>query len=85
MHTVIAQVTATPSARRDSLALRHGGTGRGGAAVRGVPAERKRAISRPNSAPAYYQGRPACFWITAMSPRRSRTQDRPVREVEADL
>ena len=85
MHTVIAQVTATPSARGDSLALRHGGIGCGGGVIRGVSAERKRVISRPNSAPAYYQGRPACFWITAMSPRRGPTQDRPVREGEADL
>lgn len=33
------------------------------------------ADSRPNSAPAYYQGRPACLWINAMKPRRKR-QDR---------
>jgi hypothetical protein len=30
-------------------------------------------ISRPNSTPAYYQGRPAWLWITAMSPCRNRT------------
>jgi hypothetical protein len=27
-------------------------------------------ISRPNTAPAYYQGRPASLWINAMKPRR---------------
>ena len=26
--------------------------------------------SRPNTAPAYYLGHPASFWITAMRPRR---------------
>jgi len=25
--------------------------------------------NRPNGAPAYYQGRPATFWITLMSPQ----------------
>jgi hypothetical protein len=28
--------------------------------------------SRPNGAPAYYQGRPASLWINAMRPRRRR-------------
>jgi hypothetical protein len=40
--------------------------------AQGVPAERERGISRPNSALAYYQGRPACFLVTAMRPRRKR-------------
>jgi hypothetical protein len=30
-------------------------------------------ISRPNSAPAYYQGRPADLLIAAMSPHRKGT------------
>lgn len=30
-------------------------------------------ISRPNSAPAYYLGRPADLLIAALSPRRKRT------------
>lgn len=29
--------------------------------------------ARPNGAPAYYQGRPAKFWITIMSPQTKRT------------
>ena len=29
------------------------------------------AIRRPNTAPAYYLGRPASLWITALSPRRT--------------
>jgi hypothetical protein len=32
-----------------------------------------RDMDRPNSAPAYYQGRPARLWISAVRPRRSRT------------
>lgn len=30
------------------------------------------AESRPNSAPAYYQGRPASLWVNAMKLRRRR-------------
>jgi hypothetical protein len=30
-----------------------------------------RAVRRPNTAPAYYQGRPASLWITAFSPRHT--------------
>ena len=36
-------------------------------------AEPGRDIARPNSAPAYYQGRPVHLWLSAMRPRRSRT------------
>ena len=32
-----------------------------------------RDIVRPNSAPAYYQGRPVRVWLSSMRPRRSRT------------
>jgi hypothetical protein len=55
---------------RDSLQrghnARHGG---GGPALRDFPAEPKRNLRRPNGAPAYYLGRPAHMWITAISPR----------------
>lgn len=37
-------------------------------------------IARPNSAPAYYQGRPVRLWISAMRPRRSRTASHHVME-----
>lgn len=30
-------------------------------------------VSRPNTAPAYYLGRPASLWINVMRPRRRRT------------
>jgi hypothetical protein len=35
-------------------------------------ADPERKVRPPNSAPAYYQGRPAALWISAMSPRRKR-------------
>jgi hypothetical protein len=31
------------------------------------PLSPRGTCARPNSAPAYYQGRPATFWITRMS------------------
>ena len=53
---------------RDSLQRgqdgRHGGSG---SRSRDVPAERDRNV-RPNAAPAYYLGRPACLWIGVTSP-----------------
>jgi hypothetical protein len=52
---------------------RHGG---GGPAPRNFPAEPPRKARRPNGAPAYYQGRPAARWITAMSPRGRPTASR---------
>jgi hypothetical protein len=45
-----------------------------GAVRCGLPAEvrcRGRHARRPNSAPAYYLGRPARQWVTIMGPRRT--------------
>ena len=70
MHEVIVQVKTDMKRENDSLTRRHSGIDRNGGIIRGAPAEREREISRPNSAPAYHQGRSACFWITAMRPRR---------------
>lgn len=43
-------------------------------ARRSATGERDRRISRrPNTAPAYYQGRPAFLLINIMKPRRART------------
>src|SRR5579864_5980478 len=50
--------------RRDGL------DGMGKFVSREFPFESAQQISRPNGAPAYYLGRPAWLWITAMSPRR---------------
>jgi hypothetical protein len=47
-----------------------------GPALRDVPSLPEREIRRPNAAPAYYLGRPAGLWITAMRPRRDRTVSR---------
>ena len=58
--------------------------GSGGPVIRGVRVGQHRRISRPNTAPAYYQGRPADLLITALSPRRKRTASGgPVRAVAA--
>ncbi|MGH3204657.1 MAG: hypothetical protein ACRDP5_21800 [Streptosporangiaceae bacterium] len=54
---------------------RDGGAARrrdGGAARRDFPGSARRHARRPNSAPAYYLGRPARQWITSMRPRRRR-------------
>ena len=62
------------SARRDSLPVtREGRDGGGGSALRDYPTEPERTGRRPNTAPAYYLGRPAGLWITLMRPRRRRT------------
>jgi len=61
----------TSRSGRDSLQrCRNGRHGGGGSALRDRPAEPERKARRPNSAPAYYLGRPAALWITAMRPRR---------------
>ena len=57
--------TGTDSLQRSHNA-RHGS---GRSILRDFPAEPKRRVRRPNGAPAYYLGRPARMWITAMSPR----------------
>jgi hypothetical protein len=55
----------------DGLTGSHDGPDReAGSAARGLPRDPDREISRLTSAPAYYLGRPARVWITAMSPRR---------------
>jgi hypothetical protein len=58
-------------AGRDSLQRgHHGRHNGGGSALRDFPDEPQRKVRRPNTAPAYYLGRPAALWITAMRPRR---------------
>ncbi len=64
---------AASRAGRDSLAGSHDGPDGSGGFIRDFPGEPGRAISRPNSAPAYYLGRPARLWITVLSPRSRRT------------
>jgi len=43
-------------------------------------AEPGRDMDCPNSAPAYYQGRPVYLWLSAMRTRHSRTESRHVVE-----
>jgi hypothetical protein len=52
----------------------------GGSALRDIPAAPEREARRPNNAPAYYLGRPAAVWITAMRPHRRRTAARYLME-----
>jgi hypothetical protein len=59
--------TASPPGLTGSHDGRHG---TGGSLIHD-PGRPGQAIRRPNSAPAYYLGRPASFWITALSPRRT--------------
>jgi len=68
-------------ARRDGLQRSQNGRDCGSrSAVQDFPAEPERKISRPNGAPAYYLGRPARQWITALG--RSRTaSSHPMRAV----
>jgi hypothetical protein len=74
-----AGVTSQPG--HDSRQRTHDGRGRGaGLATWEFPAGPRREVSRPSTAPAYYLGRPARLWITAMRPRRSRTASNHPRE-----
>jgi len=70
-----------PSAGHSSLPGTHDGHDNGGgSATREFHARPQREISRPNITPAYYLGRPARLWITAMRPRRSRTASNHLME-----
>jgi hypothetical protein len=77
---------AAVTASGDSLAGGHDGRGRSGRltvqAFGGMPG---RGMPRPATAPAYYLGRPARVWITAMRQRRSRTaRDQPMTAAVTD-
>jgi hypothetical protein len=50
-----------------------------------IPAGPEPKVSRPYTAPAYYLGRPAWLWISAMRTRRSRAAeaDQPTHDVTA--
>jgi hypothetical protein len=73
---------AGPGSRAGRDSLQRGPDGRhgGGSAYWDVPPGRNRQPAAPNSAPAYYLGRPADLWITAMRPRRRRTASRRLME-----
>jgi hypothetical protein len=66
---------ASSRAGRDGLLCGHDGhDGDDGSALRDFPAASERKDRRPNTAPAYYLGRPAAVWITAMRPGRRHTR-----------
>jgi hypothetical protein len=66
--TAVASRAGRDSRQRDDDGRRGGG----GSALQDHPAEPDRKGRRPNTAPAYYLGRPAALWITAVRPRRRR-------------
>jgi len=59
---------AATGARPESLKGSHDGPDGTGRHISSgdCPGEPDRGTFRPNGAPAYYLGRPACLWITAM-------------------
>jgi hypothetical protein len=74
--------SAVPStARHGSLPWTHDvRDSTGGVTRHELPAGQGQAVRRPNCTPAYYQGRPAHRWITAM--RHSRTAgSRPMQAI----
>ena len=74
---------ASSHAERDSPPRGHDGRDGGGSALRDYPAAPERKDRRQNNPPAYYLGRPATVWITAMRPRRRRTAPRDLMEAAA--
>jgi hypothetical protein len=74
---------ASSRAGRDSPLRGHDGRDGGGSALRDYPAAPERKDRRQNNTPAYYLGRPATVWITAMRPRRRRTAPRHLMEAAA--
>ena len=73
---------ARSRAGHDSLqGFNDGRDGEGGLALRDLPSEPEPGIPRPNTAPAYYLGRPARLWITATRPHPRHPESRPVQAV----
>lgn len=72
-----------PSARHNSLqGTRDGRDNACRSPRRHFPAEMQQNIRRPNGAPAYYLGRPARIYITAMRPHHGRTaSNHPIQAV----
>jgi hypothetical protein len=70
-HQPVTAAGAVSARRAGPAGTDHGCAGPAGPVVHG-PAGPGQEIRRPNTAPAYYLGRPASVWITAMRPRRRR-------------
>ncbi len=68
-----ATAAVASSARRVGFIGTHDGCAGTGGSIIQDPGEPGQEIRPPNTAPAYYLGRPASVWITAMRPRRRRT------------
>jgi hypothetical protein len=78
---------AGAGSRAGSDGLQRGHDGRdgggGGPGLRGARAELKRKVGVPNTAPAYYLGRPAALWITALRSRRRPAASYPMKPPSA--
>jgi hypothetical protein len=71
----LGRPTAESPAARTGIIGHHARLdGRGGNSIRPRPGAPRQEIRRPGTAPAYYLGRPAGLWITAMSPRQRRSR-----------
>ena len=64
----------SPTARAGIIGHHARLDGRGSTSTRHRPGAPRPEIRRPGTAPAYYLGRPAGLWITAMSPRQRRSR-----------
>ncbi len=80
-----ASAAGAASARSAGLTASHDGrAGRGGSITHEFAGEPRRALPRPAGAPAYYLGRPARQWITAMRPRRRHTASNHLMQAVVD-
>jgi hypothetical protein len=68
---VRCRFTMRSTASPPGLTGNHDGRHGTGGPLHQDPGGPGQAIRRPNTAPAYYLGRPASCWITALSPRRT--------------
>lgn len=71
---------ASRATRHTALGTHDRRDGVDGVAIQDVPAEPEPEIVRPNTAPAYYLGRPARLWITVTSSHRRRTPSHQVMQ-----
>jgi hypothetical protein len=71
---------AASATSADLTASHDGHAGRARPAAQEFPGEPRRAPARTSGAPAYYLGRPARQWITALRPRRRHTASSHLRQ-----
>jgi len=72
-HRPVTAAAAASAGRAGPTGTHDGRAGRSGPVIHGPRARSQEIRHHPNTAPAYYQGRPASVWITALRQRRKRT------------